>query len=66
MKKVKLIELSKKGTNFEIKIPANTKVSDIQQAIALFIVDSSKYRGIKPATALSEIQQWVVQLEENL
>lgn len=66
MKKEKLLELSKKGTNFEIKVPAGTSVSNIEQAIALFIIDSSKYRGIKPSTTLAEISQWVTQLEENL
>lgn len=66
MKKEKLLELSKKGTNFEIKVPAGTSVSNIEQAIALFIIDSSKYRGVKSSTTLAEISQWVTQLEENL
>ena len=66
MKKEKLIELSKKGTNFEIKVAAGTSVSNIEQAIALFIIDSAKYRGVKSSTTLAEISQWVTQLEENL
>lgn len=65
MKRVKLLELGMKGTNFDIKIPAGTSVSNIEQAIALFIIDSAKYRGIKPSTAIAEIQQWVQQLEDN-
>lgn len=65
MKRVKLLELGMKGTNFDIKIPAGTSVSNIEQAIALFIIDSAKYRGIKSATAIAEIQQWVQQLEDN-
>lgn len=66
MKKEKLLELSKKGTNFEIKVPAGTSVANIEQAIALFLIDSSKYRGIKSSTALAEIGQWLTQLEEHL
>ena len=66
MKKEVLLELSKKGTDFSFKIPAGTSVANIEQAIALFIIDSAKYRGIKSATALAEIQQWVTQLEDNL
>lgn len=66
MKTTKLLELSKKGTNFEFKVPAGTSVEHIEQAIALFIIDSSKYRGIKSSTALAEISHWVTQLEENL
>ena len=66
MKKTKLLELSKKGTNFEFHVPAGTTVESIEQAIALFIIDSSKYRGIKSSTAIAEISHWVTQLEENL
>ena len=66
MRKEKLLELSKKGTDFSFIIPKGTSVSNINQALALFIIDSSKYRGIKTSTALAEIGQWVTQLEENL
>lgn len=66
MKKQVLLELSKKGTDFSFKIPAGTSVENIEQAIALFIIDSSKYRGIKTSTALAEVAHWVTQLEENL
>ena len=66
IKRVKLLELGMKGTNFDYKVPAGTQVTHINEAIALFILDSAKYRGVKPATALAEIQQWVQQLEENL
>lgn len=66
MKKEVLLELYKKGTNFSFKVPAGTTVANIEEAIALFIIDSAKYRGIKSSTALAEIQQWVAQLEENL
>lgn len=66
MRKTKLLELSKKGTNFEFHIPAGTSVENIEQALALFIIDSSKYRGIKSSTALAEISHWVAQLEDNL
>lgn len=66
MKRVKLLELGKKGTNFDFKIPAGTEVSHINQALALFIIDEAKYRGIKSSTALAEIERWVQQLEDNL
>lgn len=66
MKKQKLLELSKLGTNFEIYVPAGTSVESIEQAIALFVIDNSKYRGIKTSTLLAEITHWVTQLEENL
>lgn len=66
MKKEVLLELSKTGTNFNIKVPAGTRVDNIEQAIALFIIDNSKYRGIKTSTALAEVAHWVTQLEENL
>lgn len=66
MRKEVLLELSKKGTNFNIKVPAGTGVSDIETAIALYIIESAKYREIKSATVLAEIQQWVTQLEDNL
>ena len=65
MKRVKLIEFGKKGTDYDFKIPAGTSVSDITQSIALFVLDSAKYRRIKPATAVAEIQHWVTQLEDN-
>lgn len=66
MKKEKLLELFKKGTNFSFNIPAGTKVDNITQALALYIIETSKYRGIKSATAVAEIAHWVTQLEENL
>ena len=66
MKRVKLLELGKKGMDFDFKIPAGTEVSHLTQAIALYILETSKYRGIKPATAVAEIQAWVQQLEDNL
>lgn len=66
MKREKLIEFGKKGTDFDFRIPAGTSVSNIEQAIALFILDNAKYRDMKPATVLAEISQWVTQLEENL
>ena len=66
MKTEKLLELSKKGKNFSFRVPAGTSVANIEQALALFILDSAKYRGIKSSTALAEISQWVTQLEDNL
>ena len=66
MKKEVLLELYKKGTDFSFKVPAGTTVANIEEAIALFIIDSAKYRGIKSSTAIAEIQQWVAQLEEHL
>ena len=66
MRKEVLLELYKKGTDFSFKIPAGTTVANIEEAIALFIIDSAKYRGIKSSTAIAEIQQWVAQLEEHL
>lgn len=66
MKREKLIEFGKKGSNYDFKIPAGTSVSNIEQAIALFIIDNAKYRKLGTATVLAEISQWVQQLEENL
>ena len=66
MKRIKLLELGMKGSDFDFKIPAGTQVSHLNEAIALYIIETSKFRGIKPATALAEIQQWVQQLEDNL
>ena len=66
MKTEKLLELSKKGNHFSFRVPAGTSVANINQALALFILDSAKYRGIKSSTALAEISQWVTQLEDNL
>ncbi len=66
MKKVKLLELSKKGMDFSYVVPKDTSVAHVTQALALFIIDSAKYRGIKTSTALAEIQHWVKQLEDNL
>ena len=66
MKREKLIEFGKKGSNYDFKIPAGTSVSNIEQAIALFIIDNAKYRKIGTKTVLAEISQWVQQLEENL
>ena len=66
MRKEVLLELYKKGTDFSFKVPAGTTVANIEEAIALFIIDSAKYRGIKSSTAIAEIQQWVAQLEEHL
>ena len=66
MRRVKLLELGMKGTNFDMKIPAGTEVSHINQALGIAIIDMAKYRGIKPATVLAEIQAWVRQLEDNL
>lgn len=66
VKREKLIEFGKKGSNYDFKIPAGTSVSNIEQAIALFIIDNAKYRKLGTATVLAEISQWVQQLEENL
>lgn len=66
MKRVKLLELGKKGNDYDIVIPAGTSVSNIEQAIALFIIDNAKFRKIGTQTVLAEISQWVQQLEENL
>jgi hypothetical protein len=66
MERVKLLELGMEGTNFDFEIAAGTQVTHLNQALALYILETSKYRGIKPATALAEIQAWVQQLEDNL
>lgn len=66
MKRVKLLELGMKGTNFDIRIPAGTSMANIEQALALFIIDNAKYRDLKTSTVLAEISQWVQQLEEHL
>ena len=66
MKRVKLLELGMKGTDFDMKIPAGTEASHINQALGIAIINMAKYRGIKPSTALAEIEQWVRQLEDNL
>lgn len=66
MKRVKLIEFGKKGNDYDFKIPAGTSVANIEQSIALFIIDNAKRRNIGTATVLAEIGQWVTQLEENL
>lgn len=66
MKREKLIEFGKKGSNYDFKIPAGTSVSNIEQAIALFIIDNANYRKLGTTTVLAEISQWVQQLEENL
>ena len=66
MKREKLIEFGRKGSNYDFKIPAGTSVSNIEQAIALFIIDNAKYRKIGTQTVLAEISQWVQQLEGNL
>lgn len=66
MKRVKLLELGMKGSNFDMRIPAGTEATHINQAIALAIIDMAKYREIGTATVLAEIQQWVQQLEDNL
>lgn len=65
MKKEKLLELSKKGMDFSFVVPAGTSVEHINEALALFIIDSAKYRGIGPYTAIEEIKAWVSQLNEN-
>ncbi len=70
-KKEKLIEFYKKGSDFGFDIPKGTSVANIEQAIALFIIDNAKFRTAhdhptKSATVLAEISQWVTQLEENL
>lgn len=65
-KKEKILEISKIGLDFEIKIPAGTTVESIEQGIALMIIDTAKYRNIKTSTYLGEISQWVQQLEEHL
>lgn len=65
MRRVKILELGMKGTDFDSKVPAGTQVTHINEALAIFIIDMAKYRGITPARALAEIQQWVTQLEEN-
>jgi hypothetical protein len=66
MKREKLIEFGRKGNCFDFKIPAGTSVANIEQAIALFLLDNAKRRNVKPATVVAEISQWVAQLEENL
>lgn len=66
MKRVKLLELGRKGTNFDMKIPAGTEATHINQALALALIQMAKYRGIGTATAIAEIQAWVQQLEDNL
>lgn len=66
MKRVKLLELGMKGTNFDLKIPAGTEGSHLTQAISLAIVEIAKHSNIKPALVLAEIQAWVQQLEDNL
>ena len=66
MKKETLIEFNKKGSDYSFRIPAGTAVSNIEQAIALFIIDNAKYRKIGTKTVLAEISQWVQQFEDNL
>lgn len=66
MRREKLIEFGRKGSTYDFKIPAGTSVSNIEQALALFVIDNAKHRKIGTSTVLAEIGQWVQQLEDNL
>lgn len=66
MRKQKLLEFTKKRMDFEFKIPPNTSVSDIECALALFIIDNAKFRNMSSASVIEEIRHWVAQLEDNL
>lgn len=66
MKRVKLLELGKKGADFDYSVPAGTSMSNITEGLALFLIDWAKFRGISTATILAEMEVWVRQLEENL
>lgn len=66
MKKEKLLELYRKGSDYGFTIPAGTPVDEIEKVLGCFIVDVAKYRGITTQEFLEEIKEWVQQLEENL
>lgn len=66
MKRVKLLELGKKGVDFDYRVPAGTSMSHITEGLALFLIDWAKYRGVSTETILAEMEVWVRQLKENL
>lgn len=57
MKRKKLLEFGKTGTDYDYKVPGGTSVADLLKCISLFIIDSANYRGIKSSTVLAEISQ---------
>lgn len=64
MKRVKLLELGKKGVDYDFVVPKGTMTADLEKALAYSIIEISKYRKIGTSTFLAEISQWVRQLEE--
>lgn len=65
MKKEKLLELFRKGSDYCFTIPAGTPVDEIEKVLGCFIVDVAKFRGITTEQFMEEIKEWVQQLEEN-
>ena len=65
MKKEKILELFRKGSDYCFTVPAGTPVDEIEKVLGCFIVDVAKFRGITTEQFMEEIKEWVQQLEEN-
>ncbi len=65
MRREKLLEIGRKGTDFDFIVPAGTRVEALEQGLAYFIIKGAEYRKISTKTFLAEVEHWVRQLEES-
>ena len=65
MRREKLLEIGRKGTDYDFVVPAGTQVENLEQGLAYFFIEVAKYRKISSKTFLAEVEHWVRQLEES-
>lgn len=65
MRREKLLEIGRKGSDFDFIIPAGTRVDSLEQGLAYFFIEVAKHRKIGTRTFLAEVEHWVQQLEES-
>lgn len=64
MERQVLLEIGKTGTDYDFVVGKGTRVENLEQGLAYFLIETSKYRGIGTQTFLAEVEHWVRQLEE--
>lgn len=65
MKTVKVLEITRKGNDFGVKVPAGTIGQDVEIGLATAIVQLAEHAGMTPVRLLRGIESWVTSIKES-
>lgn len=65
MKKVKVLTVTRTGTDYGMEIPAGTEGRDVEIGLATAVIKIAEHSNIKPMTLLRALESWVTCINDN-